>query len=398
MKILFFLGFPNPFAGAAWSRIGFFAEYFRKKGCKVYVIGIFSPRTCTKAGSAYWHGVKILNISPTIWAGELVSLFFNILSSIISIPLALFILRPQLLIVSVPRGEFAVGAHIASKIFRIKLIIDYRDEWEDFLINRSKLRLYRYVYKILKTLMTRIYMESDLVITVTHSFAKTLRLRNVKNIKILPNGADTIIFKPHNKANVRRKLGIKENDFVMVYSGTIGEYYRIDIVIKALAKLMNKYRNLKFIIVGNGPDISKVIKIAKILKIYEKVLYLGVKNDKKELVDILSSADVGIIPYDDNILWKDSLPAKFFEYCACGIPVIATVYSDSILADLIRENGIGLVSKPLDDDNLANALEIFYQNENFRRNASKNARSLIERRFDRNKIAEIFLDSIRLLI
>jgi len=32
MKTLFILGFVNPFAGAGWTRIGFFAEDWAKKG------------------------------------------------------------------------------------------------------------------------------------------------------------------------------------------------------------------------------------------------------------------------------------------------------------------------------------------------------------------------------
>ena len=32
MKILFILGFANPFAGAGWTRIGFFADKWSRKG------------------------------------------------------------------------------------------------------------------------------------------------------------------------------------------------------------------------------------------------------------------------------------------------------------------------------------------------------------------------------
>jgi hypothetical protein len=38
---LFVLGFPNPFLGAGWNRIGFFAEDWAKKGHVVEVLGAF---------------------------------------------------------------------------------------------------------------------------------------------------------------------------------------------------------------------------------------------------------------------------------------------------------------------------------------------------------------------
>lgn len=45
MRILFFLGFPNPFPGVAWTRIGFFAEAWSKKGHEVDALGAFSYKS-----------------------------------------------------------------------------------------------------------------------------------------------------------------------------------------------------------------------------------------------------------------------------------------------------------------------------------------------------------------
>jgi hypothetical protein len=73
-------------------------------------------------------------------------------------------------------------------------------------------------------------------------------------------------------------------------------------------------------------------------------------------VHLINESDVGLIPYDDNPLWKNSLPAKFFEYCACEIPVIATAYADSLLAELIRKYDIGLTSPPMNEAKLAEAI------------------------------------------
>ena len=72
--------------------------------------------------------------------------------------------------------------------------------------------------------------------------------------------------------------------------------------------------------------------------------------------------------------------------------MVATVYSDSILGKLIIENKIGLISDPENVDTLAESLENIYNDNDFRKNASKKARSLIEENFDRNKIVKDFLN------
>jgi glycosyltransferase involved in cell wall biosynthesis len=124
------------------------------------------------------------------------------------------------------------------------------------------------------------------------------------------------------------------------------------------------------------------------------VIYLGNKSDVRELSKIIASADVGIVPYDDNPLWKNGLPAKFWEYCASGLPVIATVFKDSILARLIQENGIGLTVDPLDVDGLADVIEKLSSEKEFRSVAGKRARLLIERDFNRDKISEEYINKV----
>ena len=50
MKILFILGFANPFPGAGWTRIGFFAEDWSNKGNAIEVQGAFNYALLQKKG------------------------------------------------------------------------------------------------------------------------------------------------------------------------------------------------------------------------------------------------------------------------------------------------------------------------------------------------------------
>jgi len=396
MSVVFFLGFSNPFPGAAWTRVGFFAEYFKNKGLNVSVVGRFSPRRLREAGSMLWRGVRIFNLCPIILAENVLSLAFNLISSLIILPVVFLILRPDVVIISVPSGEPIVGAYFASKLVGANVIIDYRDEWEDYLISKSRSKIYRKIYKAFKYIATKIYMRADLVITVTQPLVESLSLRGIRRVEVVPNGANVETFKPYNKVEMRRKLGL-DDEFIFVYSGFIGTYHRLDVVIKAFSRFVEEVPNAKLIIVGKGPSLSEIMTLIRRLELERNIIYLGVKEDKKELVKILSAADVGIIPYDDNPLWRNALPAKFFEYCACGLPVIATVYEDSILAKFITKNRIGLTSKPMDVESLYDAFKKMYKDRNSLIDASRRARSLIEQKFDRNKISERFFEILKKL-
>ncbi len=397
MRVLFFLGFSNPFPGAAWSRIHFFANDLAVKGHQVDVLGTFSPRFLYKRGFMKVGKVYVYNIIFNVGSNPIVSVFDLLVSLIVSL-LFLIVKRPKIAVASLPSmSSSGLGFVTACFLLRTRLVIDYRDEWEEAIV-KAQLKRCKKIYPFFKALMSSIYTKSDLVVTVTPNFIYSLNSRGVKNVKLVPNGADIKIFKPYDRAATRKKIEISENDFVIVYSGTIGGYYRLDTVVQALAKLSSKISDTKLLIVGWGPDLTKIIDVANSLGIKDKMLYLGVKSKKRDLAEIISAADVGIIPYDDNLLWKNSLPAKFFEFCACGIPAVATVYEDSILAKLIKEHKVGLTVPPMDEKKLAEAIYWIYKNKPYRKTASKRARALIEERFDRNKIAEEFLDLVKALV
>jgi len=50
MKILFILGFANPFPGAGWTRIGFFAEDWSRKSHMIDFLGAFNYKAFSKKG------------------------------------------------------------------------------------------------------------------------------------------------------------------------------------------------------------------------------------------------------------------------------------------------------------------------------------------------------------
>jgi glycosyltransferase involved in cell wall biosynthesis len=395
---------PNPFPGAAWRRIEFFAEHLKNKEHEVFIAGTFSAKSLDKAGLTRVNEIRILNVIPIIMASNMFSLIFNILSSIFT-SVALFIfLRPETVIISVPNGETALGSYIVAKLFRTKkVVIDYRDEWEDHIISRPKSGIYKKSYRYLKNLMTKCYSNSGLVITTTEPLAYNLTSRGVRDVKVVPNGADIDIFKPYcNKYALRSKTGFDGCDLIMVYSGGIGLYYRLDIVLKALKKINDKVQNVKLLMVGYGSNIEKIVNLAVELGLQNNVFYLGAKMEKIELAEILSSSDIGLVPYDSNSLWKNSMPVKALEYLACGLPIIATVYKDSILGKLISENKIGMIADPEDVDSLADVMEKMYENNkrnsSFLKDAGNRGILLVKERFNRNTIAEQLFSLLKIPI
>jgi len=394
IKVTFILGNPNPSPDASWTRISFFAKKFLEKGYDVSVFSAFTPKSLSLAGFRQWEGIPIYNIIPSLQVYNGVVFILKTFLTTFLLPITFLIVKPKVVIISLPAGEPALGSFIASRLAHSKVVFDIRDEWEDYQLQKSTSIISKRIYEFVKMLMSSLYIKADLVVTVTEKVAKSLKVRGITKIKVVPNGADINVFKPYEKNITIKKLGLKAKDFVIVYEGGVGDYYRLDVVVKALAKLDNEIKDkIKLLIIGHG-KISNILRLVEELGLSNNVIYLGKEYNKSRLAQIISSGDVGIIPYDNNPLWKNSIPAKFYEYCACGLPVIATVYDDSFLAGIIKEHQIGLTTPPMDENKLSEAITWLYRNMQLRETMGMRARKLIEEKFDRNKIADEFLKLI----
>jgi glycosyltransferase involved in cell wall biosynthesis len=384
LKILFILGFSNPFPGAGWTRIGFFAEAWSKKGHSVEVLGALDCRMFRKKGVQKIGKINIFDIILRIGSSHPLVFILNVTASLFISIIFLMVRKPNIVLVSVPPGDVGLGALLACQLTKTKCIVDYRDRWEDYAISTANTKIQKTFYQTIKKLMMKLYSSSVGLVTVVPANISYLKKQKIERIRLVPNGADIRIFKP-----MQRKKN--SQDFRIVFVGGVGPYYRLDVVVEALELLVTKRLiNAKLFIVGG--ERKTITNILQNCNIKDKIVLLGEISNLRRLSEIIAQSDVGVIPLAGNYIQaKIALPVKFFEYCACGIPVVATVPDDSILAKLIKENKIGITIPPMDKVKLAEAIHKIYECKSFRETASKRARLFIENNFDRNKISDIFL-------
>ena len=104
MKILFVLGFSNPFPGAAWTRIGYFAEAWSKRGHSIDVLGAVGYNSFTRSGFRKSGEVKIFNLILNVSINEPLIFILDSLISFMTSSLFLLARKPDIVIVSVPKG------------------------------------------------------------------------------------------------------------------------------------------------------------------------------------------------------------------------------------------------------------------------------------------------------
>lgn len=398
-KILFVMGISCPFPGAGWNRISYLARYFLENGVDCSVLSPFFPGVVKHTNAKNMKilvakNIQIYNIIPQIPAENFYSIVLNNFAAFVfSLPFCLF-KRPDLLIVSIWPGDQVLGVFWVSKLLRTKLVIDYRDEVEENWISNGLKP--KFFYQIMKKVLNKIYRDSYLVTPTTPGVANNLRHKGVHNIHVVADGVDTAIFKPLDKGDMKGRLNIPKDTFVLIFLGGVYGAYRVDIVVRALKFLKdrNPRNESKYLllVVGTGM-IEELLKYADSLGASSMVRYVGEINEPIEVVKVINAADVGIIPYGDNPNLKRTVPTKLFEYTACGIPIIGTVTEDSILAGYLRRYSIGTTVPPLDGESLANAIEDICGVLKNQSELNSNALSFA-RTYDKAKIAKDLLSRL----
>jgi glycosyltransferase involved in cell wall biosynthesis len=360
---IFVMGFSCPFPGAGWNRISYLARRFSDRGVDCSILSTFFPinieRLLAKKASVIDEKkIRIYNIIPQIpLENPIFIIMNNLFSFIFGLPFIVF-KKPDVMIISIAPGNQLMGMSWVAKLLKMKFVVDYRDEVEEnWIIENRKPGLF---YNVMRTVFSSIYHNSYLVTPTTPSVAKKLKEKGADRVFVVADGVDTTKFKPMNQSLIREEMQIQKDTCVLIFVGYVQECYRVDVIVNALKLLKEKNKENEhryLLLVVGGGSIKGLLRHAEAMGVGSMVKYLGIIKSPEELVKILNAADFGMIPYNDNPNLKRMYPTKIFEYTACGLSIIATTFADSILAEYIRNYGIGIATPPLISESLAKAID-----------------------------------------
>ena len=135
-------------------------------------------------------------------------------------------------------------------------------------------------------------------------------------ITVLLNLPNEEIFKPVPAAK-------KSDKFCIVYHGTVAHRLGIDLIVKAMARVVERIPT-ELWIYGAGDYLPDALALASQLGLEEKVHFSRTFFPVEQIPQIVSGMDLGIIGNRRNLACnRYMLPVKLLEYVYLGIPVIA---------------------------------------------------------------------------
>lgn len=146
----------------------------------------------------------------------------------------------------------------------------------------------------------------DVIIGVSKAIVEILEKRYKKKVYLIPNGVNLEVFK---------KIELQKEQNSLVSVGRVVGWKGFDLVIKAL----NSLPNFSYKIVGDGPYLETLKKMAKEMGLEDRVYFLGEKN-QEEIAELLNKSNVFILPS----IGLEAFGIVILEAMACGLPVVAS--------------------------------------------------------------------------
>lgn len=278
---------------------------------------------------------------------------------------------------------------------KAKLIFNVSDLWPE---SAEKLgvvtnqRMLKMAYK----LEEKLYRNSVLVTGQTQGICTSIneRFPEVKTYW-LPNGVDVSFYDPETiNSSWRQQNGFAENDILYLYAGIIGLAQGLEIILNAAQKLKDKPQ-IKFILLGNGPEKEKLLAMKAELQLSNVYFFDAVSKTK--MPEIVKAIDVSVIPLRKLDLFKGAIPSKIFENLAMEKPVILAV--DGEARSLFVDQGkCALFSEPENTEALVSNVQKLANDQAFRTELGKNGRAYVNQYFNRDTIALNFYDKLKALI
>lgn len=144
-----------------------------------------------------------------------------------------------------------------------------------------------------------------------------------RKVFYVPMGVDAKLFTRRYDRRLAQSLGIREEDKVFVYVGTLVKSRMMGNFIKAFAIALEELPEIKLIIVGKGDDEDNLKRQVQELGLRERVRFVGpvLYHLVPEYVS-LGNFGVSYVPQTRN--FENQQVTKSLEYLSCGLPVIGT--------------------------------------------------------------------------
>lgn len=199
--------------------------------------------------------------------------------------------------------------------------------------------------------------KAKAVIVLSEDMRQTLKQRDlaVENVHVINN---FIIDTVDESANIPEVFAAPSEKFRVLFAGNIGRFQSLETIVDA-AKLVESNKEIEFWFIGAGVSVDSLKERSGSL--LGKSIFFHPYIPIESVMKVINRAHLGIVSLSPSVI-RSAYPSKTMTYLEAGCKLLCLVESDSSLASLVENNGLGSVcSQPATAEDVSNAISKEFQ-------------------------------------
>ncbi len=187
---------------------------------------------------------------------------------------------------------------------------------------------------------------------------------------------------------IKKRFKIDSKDFIIGTVAQLREYKGIDVLLRAAPRVLANHRNVKFLIIGGGPEKQNLENLAKQLRIAENVIFAGFQKD---IFTWISFFDIFALTSR-----REGLPIAILEAMYAETPVLAS--SVGAVGEVVKNDYNGKIVDPDDHEQVADKLVELMANRQKLKQYGKNSHYFVVKNFNINRAVDNYQTLFRKII
>jgi glycosyltransferase involved in cell wall biosynthesis len=221
--------------------------------------------------------------------------------------------------------DFMVFTALFPKLFGAKVILDVHDVMPEIYMTKFGLGKNHWKIRLIRSIEVFSAKVANAVLAAEHPKGELLVEHGVpeEKVSVLLNLPDDSIF-PMNKEKPTDLPKSPDDEFKLIYHGTLAHRLGLDLAVSAMPAVLKKYSGATLRIIGDGDHLPELHRMVDELELNNSVTFSDAFLPLETILPELQAAHLAVIPTRHEISTDYMLPTKLIEYLRLGIPSVVT--------------------------------------------------------------------------
>ena len=226
----------------------------------------------------------------------------------------------------------------------------------------------------------------DQVIVPTNSVKEIIKKWGVKNENIvaIPTGVEKSFFENSDRAGMRKQLEIADDEITLLLVSRMTAEKNVQFLVRAVSKVLQKNKNVKFILAGEGHELSNLKKIISSAGIEKQVIFQGIVN-REATKNLYAAGDIFV--YAST---SETQGMIISEAMCLNLAVVAV--SATGICDAVQSGKTGFLVNEHEDE-FAYAVQKLIDDKDLRQTFGENAAKIAHENYTSEICAQRMLET-----